>query len=153
MAQCGGVSLSELNTLELKLCQALDWQLMPAAIHLHRLRRGLEDHESSYWDQWQNTRKHAATCDDIQDSVETPIKPPKITHAKSFQDHLGRLFFGSSTSTETVSATTALPLSKPDENVQVRKVASTVKFAPRSPGSPRSVFRRIFSEHHLHKGT
>lgn len=144
MAQCGGIGVGELNKLELELCRRLNWTLMPSAAQLHRLRGALEDEASSYWDSWRNLPKQAATCDDIispcknSERLEVPSKT-RMTHAKSFQDHLGRMLFGSGSSCEV--------LSKPDSDAQRQRIsAAETKFAPPSPGSPRSVFRRIFSE-------
>ncbi|KAL1504205.1 hypothetical protein AB1Y20_010614 [Prymnesium parvum] len=142
MAQCGGIHVHELNKLELELCRRLSWALMPSAAHLHRLRKALEDESSSYWDSWTNVPKQASTCDDIiqpckEDDGHESTQQKRMPHAKSFQDHLGRMLFGAGSTCESSTAESA---------VQQKHAALDRKIAPPSPGSPRSVFRRIFSE-------
>jgi len=145
MAQCGGISVGELNKLELELCRRLDWRLMPSMAQLHRLRGAIDDESPGYWDAWCNTPKAAATCDDIavcksQAAHEDGGK--RMPHAKSFQDHLGRMLFGAGN-------LDSAPAEAQDEAQQQQKAAPAreqPKPSPPSPGSPRSVFRRIFSE-------
>lgn len=141
MAQCGGIGVNELNKLELELCWRLDWSLMPCAAQLHKLREALDDENSPYWKPWSNPAKLA--CDD--DSIEQPHKSPstktRMPHAKSFQDQMGRIFFGSA------HADGSLPKGVATQRESNGHAYAEAKMAPPSPGSPRSVFRRIFSEH------
>uniref|UniRef100_A0A7S4M8A4 Cyclin N-terminal domain-containing protein n=1 Tax=Prymnesium polylepis TaxID=72548 RepID=A0A7S4M8A4_9EUKA len=146
MAQCGGISVSELNKLEIKLCRRLSWRLMPSPEQLHRLRSALDDGSTGYWEAWRNTPKAAATCDDILPpcSQEPLHEAKRMPHAKSFQDHLGRILFGAGSTFESMAAK---PTAHDEvQQQQERAPGSDLKPSPPSPGSPRSVFRRIFSE-------
>ena len=150
MAQCGGISVCERNKLELEMCRRLNWALMPSPTQLHRLRGALDDEATGYWDAWRNTPKVAATCDDIMMAPckgHTPEGGKRMPHAKSFQDQLGRILFGAGSTHEPApSKTEAHGDARSSAAEQPRLSGVEVKPAPPSPGSPRSVFRRIFSE-------
>lgn len=152
MAQCGGISVIELNKLELELCRRLEWSLIPSAAQVHRLHSSLEDEHTGYWDSWRNTPKAAATCDDIVVPCKAELASDegatkRMPHAKSFQDQLGRILFGVGSTFETAQSARGDSPSWEEQPLQQQKVlGQEPKLSPPSPGSPRSVFRRIFSE-------
>lgn len=146
MAQCGGITVHELNKLELELCYRLNWTLMPSAAQLHRFRGALDDEASPYWNIWSNVPKLAA-CDDAvlpckSKRKEASSNKSSMPHAKSFQDQMGRLFFGVGHAPQHTPAEGEAQVQPRESN----RPPAEVKMAPPSPGSPRSVFRRIFSE-------
>jgi len=146
MAQCGGISVSELNKLELELCRQLDWRLVPTVQQLHTLRASLDDLGLGYWDAWRNTNATSAHADaatgetDEHGMCKTPAPDGakgRLPQSKSLQDHLGRILFG------TGCGESERP---PPEKGSPQISDSKPLGGDSSPVSPRSVFRRIFSE-------
>jgi hypothetical protein len=144
MAQCGGIGVLELNKLELELCRRLNWRLIPSAQQLHRLRTSLDEPNSRFWDSWRsNGVVPTAECKDVQESCSMGSSAKgRLPATRSWQDHLGRMLFGSvhleASERPAEKVVAADPKSVPDEHPGSRGSGS--------PGSPRSVFRRIFAE-------
>ncbi len=56
MAQCGGVSIAELNALELEMCKRIHWALVVEADELAQLYAALADMQAPYWEAWRNPK-------------------------------------------------------------------------------------------------
>ena len=57
MAQCGGISVSELSALELEMAYLLDWRLVPEYAELEAFHAALRDPRGEYWMPWLNCVK------------------------------------------------------------------------------------------------
>lgn len=160
IAQCGGINVIELNRLEAELCDLLCWRLIPTAHELHSLSTSLENVTSSYWDSWLNIRIGGEALISVPkltvECVDTPAPCKSVTrehsnrgmpHAKSWQDHLGRLLFGPTSAEPNDRLSQKVPAF--GEEPKLTRSDSRGSYASQgsgSPGSPRSVFRRMFSE-------
>mmetsp|Transcript_33306 Transcript_33306/g.87662 ORF Transcript_33306/g.87662 Transcript_33306/m.87662 type:complete len:297 (+) Transcript_33306:134-1024(+) len=93
MAQCGGISVGELNKLEVDLCDRLQWKLLPTIGELRELVEALPCPQASFWATWYNARAAPALADSEGEGVAAP-SGGRLPQAKSVADSLGRLFRG-----------------------------------------------------------
>ena len=172
MAQCGGIGVTELNKLEVELCERLQWRLLPTVQDMRELLEALQSPTASFWDAWRNGPRFQAPPPAIAASAEPAAEPRhsneqqqqqqreshaqgvsgRLPHAKSVQHSLARLFSsgvntGSDGNLEGLAAASATA-AKLATTTQGKLQPGQVVEGAGSPssGSPRSVIGgRAFS--------
>lgn len=74
MAQCGGIDVSELNKLEIHLCEQLRWRLLPTVDDVHELIEAIGNPQSRFWDAC-TSRFLQHTTDDEASLCPRPTPP------------------------------------------------------------------------------
>jgi len=144
MAQCGGIGVTELNKLEVELCERLQWRLLPTVLDMRELLEAVQYPQASFWDAWRN----APRCQTLVAPADgaTAAEPmARLPHAKSVQHSLARLFSptsGSDGNLEGLSATKAADVKKAGAATAEHEDSRSS-----NSGSPRSVVlaNRTFS--------
>lgn len=90
MAQCGGIGVGELNKLEVDLCERLNWRLLPPTADIKELIEALPNPQANFWEVWYNAR--AVRPASPAEAADAPALAPRLPHAKSVADSLGRFF-------------------------------------------------------------
>jgi len=149
MAQCGGIGVSELNKLEVELCERLQWRLLPTTSDMRELLEAVHSPTSVFWDAWRNApRKRMQLADDGSTEHEEPVRLP---HAKSVQHSLSRLFAanqsGSDSNLEVLGANSSARVAAAKKAAAAPAEQEDASRTSSSSNSPRSVMlaNRTFS--------
>lgn len=94
LAQVGGIEVSELNQLELELCERLSWKLMPPSTkEIGGLIEAIYDPHASFWDRWYNERggmksfrADEVRCVHIKHSSSCSRQSSSLTHSRGATD-------------------------------------------------------------------
>jgi hypothetical protein len=149
MAQCGGIGVSELNKLEVELCERLQWRLLPTTSDMRELLEAVHSPTSVFWDAWRNApRTRTQLADDGSTEHEEPVRLP---HAKSVQHSLSRLFAanqsGSDSNLEVLGANSSARVAAAKKAAAAPAEQEDASRTSSSSNSPRSVMlaNRTFS--------
>lgn len=92
MAQVGGISVAEMNKLEIELCVRLNWELHIVHDEYLQMVQSLFEPEHRVWKRWQHQQPHALPSDDATHEPREPTgAPPSATpHAAAPQPAVSR---------------------------------------------------------------
>ena len=172
MAQCGGISVGELNKLEVDLCERLHWRLVPSIGEMRELLEAVQNPQMTFWNGWFNAPRPALQESGISEELAAPDadeasqgqqqqgqqalqtqSAARMPHSKSVGDSISRLFrSGGSEETLADMTTTASTHGKQsgeateDGNSSSSSSSSSSGHGERRNGtSPRSVMGKTFS--------
>jgi len=108
MAQCGGITVGELNKLEAELCMRLHWRLLPKLSDIHELMDALPKPQSAFWTPWYNANRVSSPPVPSKAAAEpsAPVFVTRLPHAKTVADSLTHFFGGGSQSGSNADLTT-----------------------------------------------
>jgi len=147
MAQCGGITVGELNKLERDLCEKLNWRLLPTVSEMRALLEAVGNPNAPFWLSWHNLPQVQPASPALargDGSAASGDAAARMPHAKSVQHSLSRFFAGGACSEGNLEAL-GTSAAKAAPTSSMPSAAADGEAHATDNNSPRTVLNRNFS--------
>merc|ERR1711924_456556 len=78
MAQVGGITVADINKLELEFCKCINWNTILTMDDWQLATDALSQSDHLFWDMWQHDKQIQPTAE-MADPAQNPVEPPSLT--------------------------------------------------------------------------